>query len=170
MTYSNKLLFVFVFCFLTSSLHAEDGYRLWLRYDKIDDAGLLQEYNKKITSIKVAGASLIFSTAKEELINGLTGLLGKKINEQHTIGDGTILIGTAADATIQSLISSEEFDKTGNEGFIIRSVTANGKKIMVIAGNTGVGALYGCFHFLRLLQTHQSIQQISVLSAPSIQL
>ncbi len=168
LTYSNTLLFAF--CFLTSSVYAEDGYRLWLRYDKIDDAKLLQEYSKKIISIKIAGASTTFSAAREELINGLQGLLGKKITEQNTIGDGTVLVGTATDATIRSLISGEDLNKAGREGFIIRSVTTGGKKIMVIAGNTDVGALYGCFHFLRLLQTHQSVQQLAVVSAPAIDL
>lgn len=38
------LLFVLV---LNSFLaYAEDGYRLWLRYDKVDDARLLSQYKK----------------------------------------------------------------------------------------------------------------------------
>src|SRR5699024_5785462 len=40
---------------------------------------------------------------------------------------------------------------------------------IVIAANRDIGVLYGIFHFLRQLQTHQSIRDISIQSAPKIQ-
>src|SRR4029078_13000407 len=46
----------------------------------------------------------------------------------------------------------------------------NNKKIIVITGNSDVGALYGVFHFLRLLQTQQNIDQLRIISTPKIQL
>src|SRR4029078_2121892 len=46
----------------------------------------------------------------------------------------------------------------------------NNKKIIVITGNSDVGALYGVFHFLRLLQTQQNIDHLSIFSTPKIQL
>src|SRR5207253_4161009 len=42
------------------------------------------------------------------------------------------------------------------------------KNIIAIAANTDVGVLYGVFHFLRMLQTQQNIQQLAIVAAPKI--
>jgi len=165
-----KILFFTFFVFIVNILNAEDGYRLWLRYDKIDDANLLHKYRDKISSLTFTDTSKTLLAAKAELILGLQGLLDKKIPVQNSISKGTILIGTSSDKTIHSLITGESFSKMGNEGFSIKTVKYDQKNIIVIAANTNVGALYGCFHFLRLLQTHQSIASLNIISAPLIQL
>ena len=38
-----------------SATLAEDGYRLWLRYDRIRDPQLLQDYRNAITSFQFNG-------------------------------------------------------------------------------------------------------------------
>jgi len=43
----------------------------------------------------------------------------------------------------------------GPEGFRIASVKSGGRAVIVIASDGDVGALYGVFHFLRLMQTLQ---------------
>ena len=165
-----KKYFSLILCFTVYILHAEDGYRLWLRYDKVDDDRLLEQYRNAISCIQFSRTSPTFDAAKEELIDGLQGLLDKKIFPQNKIENGTVLVGLAADSIIHSLISSNIFNKIDKEGFVIETTRSDQKHIIIIAGNTDIGALYGCFHFLRLLQTHQNIQQLSVVSAPLIQL
>ncbi|HEX5149949.1 MAG TPA: alpha-glucuronidase family glycosyl hydrolase [Parafilimonas sp.] len=166
-----KHIFLFLLtCFICSSLYAEDGYRLWLRYDKIDDKNLLAQYRNQISFIRFTGSTLVIPAAKEELLNGLEGLLDKKIFFSDQVQNGTILAGTIQNSNIHSLVPADDINKIGKEGFIIQTGNINKKNVIVIAANTDVGVLYGCFHFLRLLQTHQSIQQLSVVSTPSIQL
>jgi len=165
-----QIIFLFIACVIHYSLHAEDGYRLWLRYDKIDDKNLLSQYSNQISFVHFTDSTPAILAAKEELLNGLEGLLDKKIFFNDQIQDGTVLAGTIQNSNIRSLVSAGDINKIGKEGFIIQTADVNKKKIIVIAANTGIGVLYGCFHFLRLLQTHQSIQQLSVVSAPSIQL
>ncbi len=166
-----KKYFLLLYCCLTVYiLHAEDGYRLWLRYDKVDNSKLLQQYRNAISYIQFAHASPTLAAAKEEMIDGLQGLLDKKILLQNSTENGTILVVTAADSIIYSLISRDDLDKIAKDGFVIETKKINQKNIIVIAGNTDIGALYGCFHFLRLLQTQQNIQQLSVVSAPTVQL
>jgi alpha-glucuronidase len=149
----------------TCSLHAEDGYRLWLRYDKIDNAKLLTEYQEQITTIQINNESATLQVAQQELIKGLQGLLAKKIV------NGSIIAGTPASSSqIKSSISIKEINALGNEGFIIATSTINKKKVILIAANNDVGVLYGVFHFLRLLQTHQPIQKLSITSIPKIDL
>ena len=165
-----RIIFFFIACFIQYSLRAEDGYRLWLRYDKIDDKNLLSQYRSQVSFIHFTDSTPVLLAAKEELLNGLEGLLDKKIIFSDQIQDGTILAGTVQNSNIHSLVPTGDINKVGKEGFLIRTTHINKQKIIVIAANTDVGVLYGCFHLLRLLQTHQNIQQLSVVSAPSIQL
>ena len=55
---------------------------------------------------------------------------------------------------------------TGEEGFVIYSGRVAGQKVTVIASEHSRGMLYGVFHFLRMLQTHQPIAKLSVASSP----
>jgi alpha-glucuronidase len=58
---------------------------------------------------------------------------------------------------------------TGQEGYVISTKKIDGKNVIIIAANSDIGILYGVFAFLRLLQTHQSINDLSIISVPKIQ-
>ncbi|KAA2240777.1 alpha-glucuronidase [Chitinophaga agrisoli] len=143
-------------------LHAEDGYRLWLRYDLITDAALLQDYRTHISGIYITGESATMAAARRELTTALTGMLGKTIQEQPKPQGGTVIAGTAT--ALGPLLPKGSLSATGEEGF--RILTTAGRTI--ITGNTDAGVLHGVFHFLRLLQTHQPIQTLDLSSAPGI--
>src|SRR5581483_4844573 len=88
-----------------------------------------------------------------------------------TINNGALVIGTPAQFSfIRALVSDTAMQHLGEEGFIIRTATTGtpAKKIICITANTDAGVLYGVFHFLRLLQTHQSIEHLAITSAPRI--
>ncbi len=168
----NKI-FTTLFCLLlVYSSFAEDGYRLWLRYDKTDDAKLLAQYQRTITAIQFNDHNCrALQAAKAELLTGLQGLLGKNIADQNSINTGTIICGTfASSAQVQSFFSPKEINELGEEGFVIRSAFVNKKRIIFIAAKNDAGVLYGVFNFLRLIQTHQSIEQLSIKSVPKIKL
>src|SRR3984893_9484530 len=165
-----KMRFLFISWILfIHNLQAEDGYRLWLRYDRITNKNLLQQYRNKITSIYFSDHSPVLSVAKEELINGLENLLGKKILSGQAIGNGCIVAGRADDPAIHSLIPSTVWDGLGKEGFTIRTIRNKKDEIILIAGNTDVAVLYGVFHLLRLMQIQQDIRELSVSSVPKIE-
>ena len=152
-------------------LYAEDGYRLWLRYDKIENASLLQQYRQAINGIYLPANSPVLKSAKAELLQALPGLLGKKITEPNTISDRSIIAGTPASlAFIRNNFRNDELSRLGEEGFIIRTTVSNSKKLIVIAAASDKGVLYGVFHLLRLLQTQQSIQKLQVVSIPQTSL
>src|SRR4051812_48105262 len=88
-----KWIAIITFTFFCNIVFAEDGYRLWLRYDKIDNATLLQQYRLQITSINCPSDNDKLIAAHEELQTGLSGLLGKKIPLQMAVINGTILMG-----------------------------------------------------------------------------
>jgi len=160
------LICLIIVCFS----YAGNGYRLWLRYDKIKDAKLLSSYRKQVTAIQFNNTSPTLNLAKEELLKGLQGLLHKNIFDQNSIDDETIICGTPASSTqIKSFFSSKETNALGEEGFIIRTSIIHKKKVIFIASKKDVGVLYGVFNFLRLLQTHKNIQQLAITSIPKIQ-
>ena len=166
-------LFFLAILFSVSFLYsnAEDGYRLWLRYDKIDNAPLLAKYQQQITGIQFNSKSDALRVAREELINGLQGLLAKKFSHQNAINNGTVIVGTPESSLeIKKLIPAKDIKNLGDEGFIIRTTFINTKKIILIAAKNEAGVLYGVFHFLRLIQTQQSIESISIASIPKIKL
>ena len=148
-----------MFLLLAGNLFAEDGYRLWLRYDKVDDAALLRSYTSQLNSIYIDGASPTVTIIKEEFAQALHGLLGKHI--QFTASS------SAADIILQRPIDR---NRLGDEGFTIATMNAGSKKQIRIAANTDIGWLYGSFELLRLLQTQQNIRQLNIISIPSIKL
>jgi alpha-glucuronidase len=159
-------------CFLAcSQAFAEDGYRLWLRYDPLPQS-TASRYSRLVKSVVVQGNSPTFGAIRSELEQGLRGLLNKNIQAvSGAAGDNTIVVGTPVSSSIiRSFQWGKELANTGAEGFIIRSVRSKTKNVIVIASQGEVGALYGTFHFLRLLQTGQQIDKLNVVQKPSIKL
>ncbi|HET6993995.1 MAG TPA: alpha-glucuronidase family glycosyl hydrolase [Chitinophagaceae bacterium] len=149
---------------------AEDGYRLWLRYDKIDNATLLQQYRNYINAIVINGSSPTLTAARNELLAGLQGLLDKKISEAKEIKTGSIVLQTKPAGQASRPETGVNYDELGKEGFAIVSFKGNTKNVIVITANTDIGILYGVFHFLRLIQTQQPVNSLKIVSVPKIQL
>lgn len=152
------VLFAILYAFACPMLFAEDGYRLWLRYEKISDARLLTVYSRQINTIYIAGTSPTLTALQQELALGLSGMLQKKVRFVSQAAGADIIIRT--DAQQSSL---------GKEGFYIQSAASPRPQITITA-TTDIGLLYGGFHFLRLLQTQQDITQLQTESKPQLQL
>src|SRR5258707_14178608 len=57
---------------------AEDGYRLWLRYDPLPRQWI-DVYRPRVTSVVAPRGSATLDAIREELVNGCTGLLNRPI-------------------------------------------------------------------------------------------
>ena len=154
---------------MISAAHAEDGYQLWLRYQPLEKPALAQ-YRGIGSEVVTASHSATAKVTAAELTRGLSGLLAKKVASGEAVrGSGAVLFGTPANSkTIAGL--KLPLDKLGPDGYVIRSVTAKGKKITVIAGNTDIGAMYGAFRFLTVLQTRAPADRLDIASAPKVKL
>src|SRR5688572_25990741 len=89
------ILLLFISVASSGLASADDGYRLWLRYDRVSDPAVLQQYHRAIRNIHFPAASAILLTAKKELQLGLSGLLNKNIGETTSVSDNTLVVGTA---------------------------------------------------------------------------
>ncbi|HEX7631512.1 MAG TPA: alpha-glucuronidase family glycosyl hydrolase [Lacunisphaera sp.] len=125
------------------SLRAEDGYRLWLRYDRIENATPIPAV---VLSTPHEHDSPTLEAARRELTDGLAGLLG-----------------TAP--RISFVASPAEAPDLGSEGYALKAA-ADGS--ITIAANRDVGVLYGAFALLRQVQTGQSLRGLDIKSTPKI--
>jgi alpha-glucuronidase len=167
-----RLLVFLIFFFFVKNAAAEDGYRLWLRYDKISDDQILKTYQNALKGWRIEGRSPTLSAAGQELQTALDGLLGSHIPPVKSVSENGILVaGTPGGSPfIAGLGVEKRLENVGNEGFTIFTTQFQNKKITVIAANEDAGVLYGVFHYLRLLQTHQDIEKLDLVSAPKLQL
>jgi len=164
------LLAIVLMACVVAVVRADDGYRLWLRYDKLAKKSLALD-EPHVKSLMVTGDSPTLCFARDELSNGIRGLLGRDFPQTNRLDDGTLLVGTPKTSpVIAGLRSVLHLDSLGDEGFAIRSTVLNGKKAIVIASVGQIGALYGSFYFLRLLETEQPITSLNVAQKPKLQL
>ena len=165
-----NLLPVIILLFSINSLSADDGYRLWLKYDKIKDSGKMEEYQSTIKSIYIMGDSPTAKIVQNELLTGLRGLLDTEIPVVNEVEDNVVLAGVIDDIQSQLTINLEdEINTIGREGYLILSYKVLGKDVIIITANTETGVLYGAFHFLRLIQTRQQIDILNIVESPRIQ-
>jgi alpha-glucuronidase len=166
-----KIMLVFLLFVLSGKSFADDGYRLWLKYDLISNASLLKEYRTQIKGIMIGGNSTTIKIAENELTNGLEGLLGQSLSKFKNINDdGIVIIGINKNIRQLQRDINNKLSKLGNEGFVISNTSINRKKALVITANSDIGVLYGVFHFLRLLQTNQNISSLDIVSSPKTKL
>jgi alpha-glucuronidase len=160
---------VFIMFLFQPDASGEDGYRLWLRYDVISNAEVGNAYRSVIRQMLVEGNSATIKVMKEELQSGLGGMLGKEIPFVSQLKEtGTLVAGTpGTSALIASLSLKDTLKKVGDEGYLLKECLLSGKKCIMIAANTDFGLLYGAFHLLRLMQNHENLDHINLISIPS---
>src|SRR5262245_40658811 len=146
----------------------EDGYDLWLRYRPLDAASQTR-YRELVGDIVAPGDSATLTAAAMELRRGLRGLVGTEPALRQEPRARSVVLGTQrSSAEIAAL--GLQLEDLGREGYVVRSASIAGARVTVIAANEDVGVLYGAFHFLRLLQTLQPIDNLDVREAPKVRL
>jgi alpha-glucuronidase len=154
--------------------HTEDGYELWLRYRPLgpEPRAALARVSTAIGAPTEASATL--RAAAAELQAGISGLTGRPVPITTTPTEGGLVIGTRHGSP---LIAQLGLPLTGNdlpaaplwrEGYVIRTVVLDGRRVTVIAANEDIGVLYGVFAWLRLAQTGADLADLDVTSAPRI--
>ena len=165
MTYNHLRTWLIGLLFIATGGYAQpitgdDGYRLWLKYDLIQDAAQRQAYARSAQFIAVSGTNPILKSAADELQLGLKGLLGKSVpvvaSADGKTGGIVLTVSTAPNAGGPSLKS---------DGY---RIAVDGNNV-TITGKTDAGVLYGAFSLLRHLQTGQPIDQMTMVSSPSVQ-
>ena len=166
-----KLIYIAALILCMPVLHAENGYDLWLRYQKVDNSQLLNSYSKILAKLNFPVNSATLTEAKNELKQGLNGLLDTNLAETDGISKGTLLVGTLSSSKVLSGLNeiTTEISRLNDEGFLIKTLKIKGVPCTVIAARKDIGVMYGVFHFLRLLQTQSDIKELNITQAPKLQ-
>jgi alpha-glucuronidase len=161
---------IVVLSLASSMAWADDGYKLWLKYDKVSDEARLEEYRHMIQALVVPGNSATSQVISAELHRGLSGLLGKEVpwDAPGRIANAVIAVTPKhyREAGLPGVRGP--LKSLGPEGYAISTVVVRGARAIVIVAEDDRGLLYGAFHFLRLLQTRASISQVGIVSAPKV--
>lgn len=153
-----------------TQMPGEDGYKLWLRSAPPGDA--VKKYRRAIRQVVVEGDSATAQIVRKELGSAIAAMLDSAVPAvQKDLWDGAVVVGTPKNSAVISRLGWDaDLTKAGSEGFIIRSTTVANHPVIAIASGGEIGALYGAFHFLRLLQTGQPINRLSITERPKVQL
>jgi alpha-glucuronidase len=152
-------------------LRAETGYDLWLRYARLTDPIQRASYRRSATAFVVQSRSPTSDVIAAELARGLRGLLGGDVARAgRPRSDGTVIVGTPSTSPLVAALGwGDALARLGDEGYVIRSASVGGHAATVVASAGEAGALYGAFHFLRLIQTRQPLERLDIAERPRLE-
>jgi alpha-glucuronidase len=142
-----RFWYVFLCVFLPSSLLAEDGSSLWLRYAHPGNIGY------DFSRVASDETSPTLDIARKELDIAWKAFTGESIINSWSLANSRLVIGTGKSRLVSSLLSAKDMQGLGRDGYLIRRVKTGDVTKVVIAASTEHGVLYGVFHFLRLIAT-----------------
>jgi alpha-glucuronidase len=146
-----KNILLFVFLSLAINLFAEDGSRLWLRYEPLPE-NIAMNYSNKIlyiSSVNSETGKIIEKEFKEAFL----AMTGKNLNLSKMYrGKNSICF---------------EINKKLIEKYIIQTKSVKNGNYISIESADNSGLLYGMFHLLRLMQTHEDISNLNIRETPS---
>jgi alpha-glucuronidase len=139
---------------------AEDGSRLWLRFDK-------KKADAEMFSSVVGNVN---ATAVKEFRKAWAEMSGREIGVARQYGKNSLVFALPGDAVVRQLGLQNELKTLGNDGYIIRKVRLRGADFTVVAANTAAGNMYGAFHLIRLIQTNTLGQSLNIVEKPTYDL
>ena len=153
-----KIAFCFLVVFINLFVvHAEDGHRLWLRFNTSQEgvhhfSGLMGDNNV---------------LAINEFQEAWKLLTGSYLPANKALTAKVLVIGTSKNRTIKSFGFEKTLKSLGNEGYILKSVNKKNKIYTVVTANSDAGLLYGVYHLLRLIQTSQFDENLNIIEKPA---
>ncbi len=138
------LLFV---CLVACPAPGETGYDAWLRYAPLDASLVEARLRAFPAAITVLGDSPILSNARDEMIRGVRGMMGRTLRIEPAVPkERAILLGTLDRVRALNLGASLP-SHLPEDGFLIQS----GPLHVIVAGANERAVLYGAFALLRSL-------------------
>jgi len=146
-----KTTVFFLFLSITSALFAEDGSRLWMRYDPLPPS-VAQQYSSFIRSIDANPQTETGRIAVDEFISDFQQMTGEKLSLSRKKQPGQLIF---------------ERDNKLDAAYTIQTRSYSKGKLTVISSPNDLGFLYGVFHLLRLIQTQENITNLNISEKPS---
>jgi alpha-glucuronidase len=147
-----KNILLFVLFSSAINLFAEDGSRLWLRYEPLP-VKISENYEQIISAVCPITYSETTKIITQEFLSAFEDMTGKRLHfsKKRTGNCLTFLI-----------------DKKIGKGYSIQ--TQKDKKsgaYILIAAADDINLLYGTFHLLRLMQMQEDISNLNIVEKPA---
>jgi alpha-glucuronidase len=153
---------------LPTTAPAETGYDAWLRYAPIEDKSAREQYDAMPAVVVALDDSDIVRSAKDELIRGVRGMLGRTLRDEPQLPkENVILLGTFA-AVKKALPELRNLPQVADDGYWLKTVKSNGETHLLVAAPNDRGVLYGTFALLRKIALQQQVLPLSAKSAPFV--
>jgi alpha-glucuronidase len=137
----------------------------WLRYERIEDEALAEQYRYWCRNLVVYGSSSIIDSAKEELMAGISSMLRISPTVSND-PQGSPSVVMAAFSEGQSLADKRLWDELDEEGYLLKTVDREGGPSLLLLGKSDKGVLYAVFHLLRLMQTGRPLHPLEIVENP----
>jgi alpha-glucuronidase len=160
---SRTLLLTFL---IAAALHGETGADAWLRYAALDGPAL-DRYRQAVPPVvSVLDRSPVAGSAREELIRGIRGMLGRIPRAASGIPrESALVLGTLEE--IRAAAPEWGLDaQLAADAFWLKTVAAGGVRYTVVTGSNDRGVLYGAFALLRKIALGEPVVQLDERQTP----
>ena len=159
-----SILCAAMLCLPHGLLHAETGKEAWLRYTPLKEV-VRAKYASLPTCVVVLDDSVILISAREEMIRGVRGMLGRTLRiEKQLPQEPAIILGTTA--SLKSVVPSLSVPKIEKDGFWVAGRNVRGTHCILIASPEAHGVLYGVFAFLRRIALQRDVAAFDEVQQP----
>ena len=134
---------------------AETGYEAWLRYPLILDARTREQYAGLPATVVARAQSAVLDAAREELVRGVRGMLGRTLRESEAAAVGENYILLVTDPALAP------------DAFHVHWTSDGHRRVLRIGGGGERGVLYGAFRLLRTIALHESIAELDERESPA---
>ncbi len=146
---------------LAAQTGSTGGDPAWLRYTPLDSAS--RPMYARLPAVVVAtGSSPVMDTARQELVRGVRGMLGRILRVEASLPQEDAIILTTYEAlphiAPDVIVQSDRVEG----GYLIKAAPHR----LVIAGSDDSGVLYGVFALLRKMALHREIENLDEQEAP----
>jgi len=148
-----------------SFLRAETGYDAWLRYPPLDSA-TMPSYSRLPAVVFAPGKSTVIDSAKQELVRGVRGLLGRTLREESGLPEEDAIVLITYDALPGVAVGIEIPSQQVEGSYFLKALTRRGHRLLIVAGADERGVLYGTFALLRRIALHGEIENLDEKDAP----
>lgn len=151
---------------------ANDGYKLWLDYQPIEESQLRSEIELLLGGVYFFGENPTFEAIKNELDLASKSMIEKAPTyTKDRLQNTRLWIGTRAQLSqVLSLSKQTEIKVLGADGYWRGTVELDGKSFYAIVGNQPVGVLYGVYNWLNSIQSNTFDKSTELSDSPKINL
>lgn len=141
----------------------ETGYAGWLRYAPIDPAAR-KMYAHLPAAIFVAGDSPVLQAAKNELLRGVTSMLGKTLHVESRIAAGDAVIFATHD--LVHGIAPTLITPSLPANYVLKAMALDGHFVLLVAASDDRSVLYGVFALLRHIALAHDVENLDEYGGP----